>query len=199
MICSIERLKTDVLAWLGEMAREEGSLSPAFAPGPADVVAMKVEALLPEIGSSLIRHAPQCSLGSGVEVGCGASMRVMPCGLYAAEVRMPVGFLRLVSARMSGWRSAVVRTELPDSAGWNRQWSAEPGIAGCPERPAAYLDRDAGGLLLRVIGSPGPDDTLSWLRVLTVPYAGGEGTFDFPGALYPELVGGIAARLLDRV
>ena len=198
MRCSLNRLQTDVMARLGERARPQAVAVTSGVPWPEDIVALKVSAFLAEEGSRIIREAPVGLLGCGVVglMGCEVvSRRKMPCGLYAAEVRMPDDFLRMVSVKMSGWLRGAVDVAFPGSAGWERQWSAESGIAGCPERPRAYLDADGSGLLLRLVGSESESDSLEWLSGWCVPEADNDGEFDFPDGLYPELVAAVMARL----
>ena len=191
-------LLADVMARLGEIARpqimSQSQTGMSDVPWPEDIIGLKVKSLLPEIGAGLIREA---SVGlSGCQVfgssGCQVLMKEMPCGLYSAEVRLPEGFLRLLSVKMSGWRDCVCSLILPEMSDWKRQWSPHPGIAGCPEWPRAYLDIDVDGMLLRLVGSVTGEDSLEWLQVLTVPEVDALGEFDFPEALYPELVGAIA-------
>lgn len=198
---SIQKLRSDVMARLGEIARPQTSLTDRSAlsavPWPEDIIGLKVASLLGEIGSELIREAPAEVLGGApVKSGGEMTMRMMPCGLYGAEVRLPEGFLRLMSVKMAGWRRGVHTLVLPASEEWTRQWSEERGIAGCPERPQAYLDRDADGMLLRLLCSDSEEDSLECLSGWCVPLLDEEGEFDFPEALYAELVGAIAAKLL---
>ena len=198
MIYSVERLKSDVSARLGEIARPQGRLSESSVPWPEEIVALRAVSLLAECGSRLLREAPLVSLAGGADVSseCELRMRVMPCGLYAAEVRLPGGFLRLESVRMSEWRRSVFTPVLPDSPKWSRQWSAEPGIAGCPGAPEVYVDSDGKGMLLRLVGSGSSDDSLAHLAVWRVPEPDEEGKFDFPESLYADLVADISGRLV---
>ncbi|MDE5880115.1 MAG: hypothetical protein K2H60_00155, partial [Muribaculaceae bacterium] len=98
-------------------------------------------------------------------------------------ISLPENFVRLVSVRLEGWERSVCRVTGYDDVGSNRQWSAEPGIAGCPERPRCYLDV-AGGLVLRLVGSE-MAPVVSDLRVWRLPAAP---AFRFPPLLYPRLV-----------
>ena len=199
---AIERLRTDVMARLGEIARPQSqssaSSSAVDVPWPEDIIGLKVSSLLPEVGSRLIRESPLPL------PDCGASspeiyrMRQMPCGLYAAEVRLPVTFIRLESAMLSGWSIDVRSAVMPSSPEWSRQWSAEAGIAGCPVRPMAYFDSDSGGPLLRLVGSEMEAAGLEWLNVWTVPEADSSGGFDFPEVLYAELVGELCGNYKQK-
>lgn len=193
---SLHRLTADVMARLGETTRAPAQLS-AFpgVPWPEDVISVKVASLLGEVGAALIMDAPRERLGSGLRNGIEPGMRLMPCGLYGAEIRLPVGFLCLMSVRMSGWARSVETLIYPGTPEWSRQWSREAGIAGCPGRPLAYLDRDGDGLMIRVIGSEDPDDSLLWLSLWRVPAVDEEGGFDFPEALYAGLVAGVAEKI----
>lgn len=191
-----EKLCVDVMARLGEITGPQSQASVSDIPGPADVIRLMVRSLLMEEGAKLIREATPELLGSGVPVPVGKiAMKLMPCGLYGAEVRLPGGVLRMVSARMEAWERSAVSLTLPEAGDWNRQWSANPGIAGCPEAPRAYLDSDGEGMLVRLIGSESEEDTLEWLGVWCVPEPDEEGVFEFPEALYPPFVERISLAL----
>lgn len=195
---SIRKLQTDVMARLGEIAQPQSLLSMSGVPWPEDIIGLKVRTLLGETASRLIREAPVESLGCGVSLICGdVSMRMMPCGLYGAEWRLPDGFLRLISVKMAGWTGGVNHPIVPGSSEWRRQWSAERGIAGCPERPRAYLDSDGEGMMLRLLGSESEEDTLEWLSGWSVPEISEEDEFEFPEGLYSELVGAVAGRIME--
>ncbi|MDE7409046.1 MAG: hypothetical protein K2N09_03380 [Muribaculaceae bacterium] len=196
---SFLQFAADVMGRLGEMARAPAqSVRLSALPGvpwPEDVISLKVTSLLGEVGSSLIMNAPRERLGSGLRIETEPRIRLMPCGMYGAELRLPVDFLCLMSVRMSGWTRSVETLILPGTPEWSRQWSREPGIAGCPGRPLAFLDRDGDGLMIRVIGSEDPDDSLSWLSLWRVPAVDEEGGFDFPEALYADLVAAVAENI----
>lgn len=138
--------------------------------------------------------APAEMLGGGETVDAEVLMRLMPCGLYAAEVDLPSRFLRLVSVGMAGWSRGVSRLLPPSSADWECQFSSEPGIAGCPSRPRAYIVAEGEGLRLRLLGSESADATLGWLRICTIPTPS---SFHFPPLLYPRLVSTLATKLSD--
>ena len=191
MLFSIEKLQRDVMARLGEIARPRPSGELPVIPAPADIICLKLESLLPEAGGNLINEASPELLGYGCRIDTDMSMRLMPCGMYAAEIPLPDDFLRLVSVKMKEWERNAIRPVMPGSAQWDCQWSAEPGIAGCPGRPRSYLD----GNILRAIGSTKETDTLMYLRCWSIPNADDEGKFRFPTVLYPALVSEIAARL----
>ncbi|MDE6633100.1 MAG: hypothetical protein K2K23_08895 [Muribaculaceae bacterium] len=171
---------------LGEISRSQTSVAATDIPAPADIVAAKAAALLPEVGAKLIVEASRSLLEGGVDMEAEVAFRLMPCGLHAAEIRLPEEFLALTSLKMSGWERSVSRLVLPDEADWDCQWSEEPGIAGCQARPRVYLD----GNVLRAIGD-GADAAIEWLRGWKIPSPGSDGKFHFPASLYPALVGGI--------
>ncbi len=194
---TLQKLQGDVMARLGEIVRPQCLMSEVQAsagiPCPEDVVALKIRSLLPGVGLKLIREAPLDMLEGGVVgVSRELSMRLMPCGLYAAECLLPDAFLRLTSVKMVGWQHSVSSLILPGSAEWSRQWSPETGIAGCQERPMAYLASSANGRLLRLLGSESEGDALEWLCGWSVPDVDMEGNFDFPEALYGDLIGYIS-------
>ena len=198
MRVGIDGLVGDVMARLGELAAPCRSAESGSLAWPEDIVALRARSFLGEEGSRLIMEAPAGLDGAGgMRISEVAAMRLMPCGLYGAELRLPGGFLRLASVRMAGWRKGVDTAFSAGSAQWHRQWSSYPGIAGCPEAPRAYVDSDSGGLLLRAVGSVEADDALDWLTVWTVPALEEDGCFLFPETLYPQLVGAIAERLMQ--
>lgn len=192
----IEGLRADVMVRLGEIARPQGQTSAPDIPWPEDIIGLKVSSLLGEAGARLIREAPLELLGSGVvDMSGEVAKLVMPCGMYAADVRLPEGFLRLVSVKMAEWQGSVSSLITPSMADWRRQWSDHLGIAGCPEWPRAYLHSDGEGLMLRLVGSCSAEDTLEWLGVWSMPKPDQDGGFDFPSPLYPSLVESIAASI----
>lgn len=191
MLCAIERLESDVKARLGEISRPQPAFSDSEILSPADVISIKVECLLPEIGSRLILDAPLELLQGGMESSAEIKMRIMPCGLYGAELILPAGFLRLVSMRMRAWSRSEGHLILPGSAEWECQWSVEEGIAGCPERPRVYFD----GGMIRAVGSRSQTDTLASFRCFNIPNPDSEGSFPFPDLLYPSLVSSIASSI----
>lgn len=191
MIYTIEKLQTDVMTRLGELARPLPSLSDTSIPSPPDVVALKTKSLLAEVGSRLIRKATVDMLGNGMPIEGVVTMRQMPCGLYAAEVTLPDDFLRLVSLKMSGWERGVRGVILPGTPDWSRQWSAEEGIAGSPAKPQVYSDVNGSVGILRAVGSRAMDEELEWFCGWRVPVVDGEGRFDFPAGLYGELLVGM--------
>ncbi len=185
---NLQQLVSDVMARLGEIARPQSQLGDMGIPWPEDIVALRDGAVLGGVGARLILESPLEHLGAGMPVEEVATMRSMPCGLYGAEVRLPEGFLRLVSVKMAGWCKGENAVYAPGTTDWNRQWSSFQGIAGCPEAPRCYIDSDGAGMVLRCLGSHDVDDTLEWLRVWTVPVVNELGEFEFPEALYPQLV-----------
>ena len=179
MTFNIDTLIRDVRGRIGEIA---------------DEVARMIESMLPEIGAGIIRGAPLDQLGGGMPTVGETTSRLMPCGLYAVEVTVPEDFLRLVSVKISGWQRSANTLILPGDAAWECRWSAEPGIAGSPARPRAYLGPEGGVNILRLIGSESVDAALEHLMVLTIPKAP---EFHFPSQLYPELVGRIAEKMAE--
>lgn len=192
MTVTLQQLQDDVMARLGEIPWGQSPLPASGVPSPADIVALKVESILPEAGMRIIRDAPPDMIGAGKLVEGDVSLRLMPCGLYAGEIVLPAGFLRLVSVRMSGWNRVAGRLILPGDADWECQWSEEPGIAGCPLRPRAYLVEEGDGMLLRILGCEDAGTSLWYLRILSVP---APPAFHFPRQLYPQLV----ATVVDKI
>lgn len=181
---SFDKLKSDVMVRLGEIARPLPSGVSSAVPGPAEVVGAKVAVLLPEVGSRLIREASVEMLGGGILTEVEVAMVKMPCGLYAAEIHLPEGFLRLVSVRMSGWERSACGMIYPGMPEWGCQWSREEGIAGNPEKPQVYFDGD----VLRAVGSRVATESLAWFRCCKIPRLNEDGEFEFPDGLYTDLV-----------
>ncbi len=177
---TLHQLQTDVLKRLGEIPGPLSSFPTPNVPGPEDIIALKIETLLPEVGGRLLREASMEMLGSGIPIEAEVTARLMPCRLYAAEVSLPDDFVRLTAVRLVGWERGIGQVIMPGDAGWECQWSPEPGIAGSPSRPRAYLD--AG--VLRLIGTEEAPALVS-LRGWCLP-KGPE--FEFPEPLYPDLV-----------
>lgn len=191
MVYAIESLQKDVLARLGEIAMPQPSLPALAVPTSADIVKAKIKSMLPEEGAKLIRGASAEALGSGIQMEVAvADYKLMPCGLYAAEVELPEDFIRPGSLKMSGWEKSVNSLILPASPEWDCQWSPEQGIAGCQQRPRAYRD----GKILRAIGTVEKDSSVS-LYGWRLPVADTDGNFHFPSGMYPDLLGAIASKI----
>lgn len=73
---TLGRLQRDVMVRLGEMARPQPSSLPVG--GPAEVIAMKVESLLPTLGAKLILDASVEMLEGGSAEEVDAEFRQMP-------------------------------------------------------------------------------------------------------------------------
>lgn len=187
---TVSQLCDDVLASLGEM-RDDVSDSDVLSM--ARILERKIAAMLPEAGARLMRESPHELLG-GAETLAGAetSVRRMESGLYALDIMLPEDFLRLVEVRLSGWKRAVHDVSVPGTPLFSCQWSREPAIAGCPEKPRAYMSASGAGwrLTAAAVGSVSPE--VESLLVWRIPRADSLGRFLFPSALYPGLVGVIA-------
>lgn len=198
MVYTLDRLQRDVMARLGENTQPPASYDGLDIPSPVDVIRRKISSLLPEIGTKLIKDTQADNLGAGEPLESAVSMRKMPCGLYAGEMGLPEDFLRLVSLKMAGWSRCVTQVIRSGDMEWSRQWSAEPGIAGCPECPRAYLVCEEDGMKLRFIGSEDGVDSLESLRVCRAPSPAADGSFHFPPSLYPPLISEIVATLIPN-
>lgn len=196
MICTLTRLRDDILARMGESAAPADAPL-AGIPSPAVIAERKAASLLPEVGRRLLSEASPGMLAGAPSVASSIAARKMPCGLFAAEIALPDGFVRLASARMESWSRSVHEVLLPGSGGFARQWSDEPGIAGCPAHPRAYLLHSASGAALRLMGSEAATDTLSHLCAWCEPRPDSSGSFLFPAALYAALVGGMAEAMIS--
>lgn len=190
MVCTLDQLQRDVMLRLGENPQPQQSYEGLDILAPEDVIRQKIVSLLPEIGSRLIKEASLDSLGAGEDIDVLVAMRKMPCGMYAAEVKLPEDFLRLVSTKMLGWTRSVNQIITPGDMEWSRQWSGESGIAGSSRRPKVYMVNSDKGLILRLIGSEDEADALEWLRICRIPTPDADGTFHLTSSLYATLISG---------
>lgn len=185
---TLQKLQDDVMARLGESVQPSASCPGVEIPTVGDIIGKKIRSLLPMVGKRLIMEASSGELGGGKVMEATAALRLMPCKLYGAEIALPNDFLRLCSVKMKGWSHGLAAVVMPGEPGWSRQWSKEPGIAGCQERPRAYLVSEGGSVKIRAIGSAAESDSLEWLYGWQVPEVGSDGKFHFPDMLYPELI-----------
>lgn len=194
---AITKLLSDVMALSGETPRRRESLAAIEVPWTSDSLAMRIEALLPICGKEVLLEAAPHSLGGGESTTPAFTCRLMPCGLYAVDLRLPADTVRIVSLTLPGWKREVTRVIKSDSAEWTRQWSREAAIAGCPEKPMAYLGASEAGIMLRSLGierpiavSEGAGGAVAAsprVVIWRVPGVDGEGNFCFPEGLYSEL------------
>lgn len=198
MVCTLDQLQSDVMSRLGENPRPLVSYEGLDIPSPANVIRKKIASLLPEIGSRLIMDSPSDRLGVGEPIEEVATMRKMPCGLFAGEVALPEDFLRLVAVKMEGWKRNVAQAICSSDMEWNRQWSAEAGIAGCPDAPRAYLVCEENAMKLRLMGSEEGIGSLEFLRICRSPSPDAAGTFHLPQALYPPLISEIVTAIISN-
>lgn len=199
MTYSIERLADDVLALLGENARSPSvSLATGDVPSVRSRIERRIAALLPEIGSEQIAGAPVTVLGGGEPLTAEVEFRRLPCGLYGADVGLPDDVVRVAAVKMASWERAVSEP-IPASSGESgREWSKEPGIAGNPIRPHAYLSIGERGRKLTLCGSETEADRLEICLVWRIPGADGEGKFRYPEILVPALAARIAEAITSR-
>ena len=195
MTFTLESLIRDVFALLGESSGLPRADSAVDIPDPRDIVGRMVACMLPRVGSRIIWEATPAMLCGAEPVGVEVHKHLAQCGLHAADIALPAGFLRLVSVKMGEWKREVCRVFSPGEQEWDRQWSEEPGIAGSPQCPQAYLSHCSDGGILRLIGSVGADDTLEWFRCCLVPVPDEDGVFSFPPHLYGELVEAVAVNI----
>ncbi len=190
MIYSLQKLQCDVLARLGETVQSPTSHPELGLPAADEIIAQKLRIGLPDVGKRLIEEASLAELGGSEAIETAISMRRMPCGLYAAEMTLPSDLVRICSVKMRSWAHGISGIFMPQDAGWYRQWSSEPGIAGCMERPQAYLIVE-NAIKIRALGSESPSDNLESLSGWKMPEVDEDGNFRFPSSLYPALVGSI--------
>lgn len=195
MLCTLQRLHCDVMARLGENTRPQPSFADLGFPSADEMIRQKSRSLLPAVGMRLIAEAPLSALEGGEAIPAIVVTRLMPCGLYSAEFALCPGIIRICSLKMGSWRQWTNRIVDPGDPGWRRQWSAEPAIAGCPDRPRAYLAPEGGVLKVRALGSASPGDALEGCYGWRVPEPDEDDSFLFPEALYPLLVTEISKEI----
>jgi len=195
MTYKLQQLQADVMALLGENARQRDALAGVDVPGAVGMLSVRIKGLLPVCGKILLQDAPQHLLGGGDSLTPRFSTCLMPCGLYAVDMELPADTVRIAEIRLKEWARGVGLVFTPDQDGWRRQWSREPGIAGSPANPLAYMSPSSAGVLVRAIGVAAPPaDTASSpsLTAWRIPVADESGYFCFPAHLYPDLVNKIA-------
>lgn len=180
------------MALLGENSQQRPALSGVDVPGTYGMLTLKIKNLLPACGRQLLAEASPQQLAGGEETEPECVIRRMPCGLDAADMPLPADTVRVASLECAGWTGDVTSVITPESDAWRRQWSKEPGIAGCAARPMAYLGPTAAGLRLRVI--PYISATPPLLTLWRVPIPDSATNFHFPESLYPDLVKEITAQ-----
>lgn len=200
------KLQADVMALSGENPRQRQSVSAVDALWAVDALAIKIKALLPICGKTLLKEASHLALGGGEELTPKFTCKKMPCGLYAVDMQLPATTIRTVSLSVPGWKRDVSRVITADSAEWERQWSAEAGIAGCPTMPIAYIGASQSGVMLRAMSIEKPfaietdtdtetdNTTPPRVSIWREPETDEDNKFQFPENLYSELVSAIAKR-----
>ncbi|MCM1489272.1 MAG: hypothetical protein NC095_00370 [Muribaculum sp.] len=184
MICSIEQLIEDVMSRMGETSEVSPSAGLTGVPTLEDILKRKISSFLPEVGKKLLVEASAEMLAGAEDYHVEVSARKVPAGLYAVDIPLPEDFVRLVSLKMRSWQRSVEKVFTPGSDGFQRQYSAEPGISGCPLCPQAYLSNG----ILSAIGSETASDTLEHLHLWRIPTPDSAGNFHFPAPLYPDLL-----------
>ncbi|MDE6341284.1 MAG: hypothetical protein K2K93_03110 [Muribaculaceae bacterium] len=197
MTCTITMLVADVLALMGETAATSAEAAAIF-PGadPREAVSRKVAALLPGAGSTLIADADVKDLADAPLLTLTASKRLMPSGAYAGVATLPAGFLRAVAVRMECWADDARHIFGAGCHLTPRLWNPEPGIAGTPTAPLAYILAGSEGLQIWGMASPSDSTESLLLRCWSIPTPDAEGTFHFPGALYAALAARIASQMM---
>ncbi len=199
------KLQADVMALSGENPRQRQSVSAVDAHWANDAIAIKIKALLPICGKTIIMEASLHTLGGGEQLTPQFSCKKMPCELYAIDMQLPATTARIVTINMPGWEKDVWRVITADSTEWARQWSSECGIAGCPTMPIAYIGTSQSGVMLRAMSCEKPfaiesdteEDNTRRPRVSIwrLPEIDEVDNFHFPEYLYSELVHAIANEL----
>lgn len=192
---TLQQLQADVMALLGENARQRDALAGVDVPGTVGMLSARIKRLLPVSGKILLQDAPQHLLGGGEPLTPPFSTCLMPCGLYAVDMELAADTVRIAGIQLKEWSRGVSSVFTPDQDGWRRQWSREPGIAGSTANPLAYMTSSSAGILVRAVGVAAPPaDTASYpsLTAWRIPVADESGYFCFPAHLYPDLVNKIA-------
>lgn len=189
---------SETTARVMEMLGLAGGPSPEYGdtryPDDAKILEMRFKGYIPLIGSELIRQGSDSEVADGEEIRPEVRFTTLPGGT-AAELRLDADVIRVCGMKMKSWQRESISIYEPESSGWERQWSAEPGTAGTAERPMCYLTEGKEGKLLRGVGSKDESDTLEWLHVWKIPTPTADGRFSFPAALYPELTRRLSVEL----
>lgn len=198
MMYTLLQLQSDVMALLGENARQRDALAGVDVPGAVGMLSARIKGLLPICGKILLQDAPPHLLGGGEPLTPRFSTCLMPCGLYAVDMELPADTVRIAEIRLKEWSRGVNHVFTSDQDGWRRQWSREPGIAGSPSNPLAYMSPSSAGILVRAVGVAAPPaDTASHpsLTAWRIPTADESDHFSFPEHLYPDLINKIALTI----
>lgn len=107
MLHTLQKLQSDVMARLGENVQPPASEFQFSFPSAAEVISLKIKSLLPIVGRRLLAEASLAELGGAEAIDTAATMKLMPCGLYAAEISLPENLARIVSVKMVSWKRDV--------------------------------------------------------------------------------------------
>lgn len=197
MTYTIGQLADDVMTRLGENARPQStSTLPPGIPTLRSRTEARLAVMLRETGSRLLQEAESGVLRGAESLEPQIKRKRLRCGLYATIIPLPDDFLRLGRLKMESWQVGVEKPISRESSEWTRHLSKEPATAGCPSRPAAYLQPGASGMELMAVGSESQEDTLETCQIWRVPKADADGKFRFPETLYAVLVRDIASELM---
>lgn len=186
MTFTLEDTAANVLARLGIEA--SGGISTTLsARSDADIVREAIRAMLSAYGGMVTEASPE-DVADGEIISPEVSFTEMPCGLYAAVMRLDADVIRVSAVKMKSWSRSAEGAVPASSPAGVRLWSGEPGIAGSPAGPTAYLAAGSAGLTLYAMGSPSRDDRLECLKVWKTLSVTPDGRFSFPARLYPLLL-----------
>ncbi|MDE6023215.1 MAG: hypothetical protein K2G13_06905, partial [Muribaculaceae bacterium] len=108
------------MARLGECIQSPASHPELGLPVVDEIIAQKLKRELPLVGKRMIADASVAELGGGETFETEITMRLMPCGLYGAEIILPHDLVRICSLKMSSWTHGVSEIVKPEDPGWER-------------------------------------------------------------------------------
>ena len=158
---------------------------------PFPCIEDRVRILAPGILRDILTEAP-LSLIEGFKPLTGSPV-INSSGMV--ELPLPDDFLRLVSVRMSDWKTSVTELLTTGSKDWSLQTSRWRGIRGNPERPVAFIDYNTSGKRVLKCFSSGNEATLSTGLYVAMPKFDSGGNMEVPDALKYDL----ATRLAEAI
>lgn len=193
MTFTLQDTAAAVLARLG-MASEGGLPATVSSASDADIVSAAIRAMLPSTGG-MVAEASADDVMDGDEISPEVTFTETPCGLLDAVMHLDADVIRVCAVKMKGWSRPVAETAPASSPAAARIWSKEPGIAGSPLNPAAYLTAGPSGLTLHAMASADRTDALEYLKVWKTPSVTPDGRYSFPARLHPLLIDRLTASI----
>lgn len=194
MTFTLQETVESVLARLG-MDPAPALPSAVSSCSDSDIVRDAVRAMLPSMGG-VVAEASADDVMDGDDISPEVTFTEMPCGLFAAVMRLDADVVRVCSVKMRGWSRPVAAVAPVSSPSAARLWSPEAGIAGSPSNPSAYLTAGPSGLTLHAMASSDRSDTLEYLKVWKTPTVTPDGRYSFPARLHPLLLDRLTESIL---